>query len=76
VIEQATEGREGAASAAMQLTSALGIALGAGIGSAMVLLPARVDWPAEVGFVMGFAPMVGAALVTRVLARRLAGAGT
>jgi MFS family permease len=76
VIEQATEGREGAASAAMQLTSALGIALGAGIGSAMVMLPARVDWPSEVGLALGFAPMVAAAVVTRVLASRLAVSGT
>jgi len=62
VIEQAPATGEGAASAAMQLANVLGVALADTRG-----------WTPVAGFVLGFAPMLVAALVTVGLARRLPG---
>ena len=74
VIEQAPAAGEGAASAAMQLANVLGVALGAGLGGAAVALADTQGWRPVAGFVLGFAPMLGAALATIALARRLPGA--
>jgi MFS family permease len=76
VIEHAPVGREGAASAAMQVANALGVALGAGVGSALVVLPADLGWSQQVGFVLGFAAMVAAALATWWLSHRLSSGRT
>ena len=73
VIEQAPVTGEGAASAAMQLANVLGVALGAGMGGAAVALADTRGWTPVAGFVLGFAPMLVAALVTVGLARRLPG---
>jgi len=74
VIEQAPAAAEGAASAAMQLANVLGVALGAGIGGAAVALADTRGWAPVAGFVLGFAPMLVAALATLGLACRLPGA--
>src|SRR5262245_40747797 len=75
VIEQAPPGREGAASAGMQLANVLGVALGAGIGGAAVAMVDRGDVSPPAGFAAAFAVMVAAALATLALARRLPARG-
>src|SRR5262245_20533405 len=63
VIEQAPAGEEGAATSAMQLANVLGVALGAGIGGALVALGTTRGWRPVTGFVFAFSVMVVAALV-------------
>jgi MFS family permease len=71
VIERARVGEEGAASAAMQLASSLGVALGAGVGGAAVALAETQRWAASTGFALGLPPMLAAAVATLLLAPRL-----
>ena len=71
VIEQAPAGSEGAASAAMQLANVLGVALGAGLGGAAVALVEGGSLAPRTGFALAFGIMLGAALATVALARRL-----
>jgi MFS family permease len=73
VIEQARAGEEGAAAAAMQLASVLGVAAGAGIGGAAVAFGATHGWRPATGFLLAFALLEVAAVGTLALSRRLPG---
>ncbi|MCW5889993.1 MAG: MFS transporter [bacterium] len=67
VLEEAPEGGEGTASAAMQLANVIGAALGAGVLGAMV---ATANDTRE-GLVRGFAAVGAAAVLATAAARRL-----
>jgi len=71
VLDEAAAGGEGAASAAMQLASVLGVALGAGIGGAAIAAATTHGWGAQVGFAIGLAITGAAALLALVAAARL-----
>jgi MFS family permease len=71
VLEGAEKGREGAASAALQLSNVLGIALGAGAGGAFVALAAVTDLALATGIGMANGAMVVVALATLVLIGRI-----
>jgi MFS family permease len=71
VLEEAEEGREGAASAALQLANVLGIALGAGVGGAFVALAALTDLALATGIGMANGAMVLVALMALVLIGRI-----
>ena len=71
VLEEAAAGREGAASAAMQLASVLGVALGAGTGGAAIAVATARGWGPRVGFAVGLAITGAAALLALVAAARL-----
>jgi MFS family permease len=71
VLEQATTGEEGAASAAMQLANVLGVALGAGVGGAAVALVEMRELSPLAGFAAAFTVMLGAALATLALSGRM-----
>jgi MFS family permease len=61
VLNSAPPGREGATSAALQLSDNLGIALGAGVGGAAVALAKSMEWSPRVGVTVAFAvALVGA----------------
>jgi MFS family permease len=71
VLDEAAAGGEGAASAAMQLASVLGVAIGAGIGGAAIAVATARGWGPRTGFAIGLAITGAAALVTLVAAARL-----
>ena len=79
VLAEAAVGREGAASASMQLASVLGVALGAGAGGAAIAMATARGWGPRVGFGIGLAITGSAALLAvgadaRLPARRASGA--
>lgn len=73
VLDAAEPGREGAASASLQLSDQLGFALGTGVAGAAVALGEVLGWPTADSLLVG-AAITGAAAVTGlVLAGRVPG---
>jgi MFS family permease len=73
MLRAAPPGREGWASASLNLADVLGIALGVGIGGAAVAAVSRGTRPVAGGVVIAFAAAALAAVVALVIARRLPG---
>ena len=71
VLSEAPPGQEGAASAAMQLTDLLGIALGTGVGGAAVGLGDVLGWAPEVGIGIAWVVAASAAVLGIAVGRRL-----
>jgi MFS family permease len=74
VIETAEPGREGAASASIQLAEALGIALGTGVTGALVALNARGALGLAPGIVVADVLMLMVLVLGVLAARRMGGA--
>ncbi|MGH9083817.1 MAG: MFS transporter [Acidimicrobiales bacterium] len=74
VLGLAEPGREGAASASLQLTDVLGVALGTGAGGALVALGEVEGWELRSALTLTFAVAIAAALLGVLAARRLPGA--
>jgi MFS family permease len=64
-------GRQGRASAQLQLSDTLGTALGAGLGGVLIAAGAAADWPQWVGIAGAFTMTGVVALASLWLARRL-----
>ena len=71
VLASAPRGQEGAASASLELAGVLGIALGTGIGGALVALAASLDWSERAGILSVDLATVTVALAALVAATRL-----
>jgi MFS family permease len=71
VLAEAPSGQEGAASASLQLTESLGVALGAGLGGVLVAVGAAAGWLPRAGIAGAFALTAAVALLAAVLARRI-----
>jgi MFS family permease len=71
VLAEATPGQEGAASAALQLSDLLGIALGTGVGGALVGLGQSAGWTASTGVSLTFVVSIVVAVAGALLAGRL-----
>jgi MFS family permease len=71
VLRHAPPGRQGWATATMQLTDNLGVALGAGMGGALVAAGDAAGWHPAAGIAGAFALAVAVGLVAVVVARRL-----
>lgn len=71
VLENAPPGQEGSASSALQLANVLGVALGAGLGGAIIGNASGAASVARAGLLTQDALMFGLALLTILLARRL-----
>jgi MFS family permease len=71
VLSEAPAGQEGAASAAMQLTDLLGVALGTGAGGAAVGLGDVLGWTPEVGIGIAWVVAAIAAVLGIAVGRRL-----
>ncbi len=76
MLRAAPPGREGWASASLNLADVLGIALGVGIGGAAVAAVSRGTRPVAGGIVIAFAVAALAAVLALVVARRLPGSLT
>jgi MFS family permease len=76
VLHEAPAGQEGAASSSLQLTDVLGVALGTGLGGAMVAFGHAHGWDPRTGLLLAFgvtaAVAAGGLLVARRLPSRLA----
>jgi MFS family permease len=71
VLHHAPPGRQGSATAAMQLADNLGVALGAGMGGALVAAGAVAGWPPATGIAGAFALAGAVGVVAAVVTRRL-----
>jgi MFS family permease len=71
VLGEARPGQEGAASAALQLTETLGVALGAGLGGVLVAAGAAAGWLPRAGLAGAFALTAAVALLAALLAGRI-----
>ena len=71
VLAAAPAGREGAASAAMQLTDVLGVSMGTGLGGVFVAVGEAGDWSTGTSLGLAFALMLAVAMGGAVAARRL-----
>jgi MFS family permease len=71
MLHAAPPGREGWASASLNLADVLGVALGVGIGGAAVAAVARGRWPVATGVGIAFGVAALAAVVALALALRL-----
>ena len=71
VLGLAPVGRQGRASAQLQLSDTLGTALGAGLGGVLIAAGVAADWPQWVGLAGAFAMAGTVALAGLGLARRL-----
>jgi MFS family permease len=71
VLATAPAGQEGSASASLQLTDVLGVALGTGMGGAFVALGEARDWRPAAGLEIAFAVTVAVALLGTLASRRL-----
>jgi MFS family permease len=76
MLRAAPPGREGWASASLNLADVLGIALGVGIGGAAVAAFSRGTRPVAAGVVIAFAVSALAAVLALLIARRLPGSLT
>lgn len=74
-LESAEPGREGSASAALQLTFTLGTAFGTGIGGAWVALAAAGTLRLDAGIAIAFGIAVTVVLLAAAASGRLPGAG-
>jgi len=73
MMRAAPSGREGWASASLNLADVLGIALGVGVGGSAVAAVSRGTQPIAGGVVIAFAAAALAAVLALVIARRLPG---
>jgi MFS family permease len=71
VLHHAPPGRQGSATAAMQLTDNLGVAVGAGMGGALVAAGDAAGWDPATGIAGAFALAGAVGLVAAVVTRRL-----
>jgi hypothetical protein len=71
VLARAEAGREGFATAAMQLSDALGVAIGTGLGGAIVATSKRWDLGVDDGIVVVFLGSILVAAVGALLAGRI-----
>jgi MFS family permease len=71
VLERAPAGAEGTASASMQLANVLGIAIGTGIGGALVAAFSSADDPSRTSLVSQNTLMIAALLLAIVIAGRV-----
>jgi MFS family permease len=71
VLKEAPPGQEGTTSASMQLTENLGVALGAGVGGALVAAADAGGWSPRAGLTAVFTLTGTAALLSIIVARRL-----
>lgn len=71
VLAEARPGEEGAASAALQLSDVLGVAVGTGLGGAAVAAGETLRWRPAAGIAVAFALALAAASVSVAAARRL-----
>lgn len=71
VLREAAPGEQGTTTAALQLSDIIGMALGTGVGGALIALGVRAASPLWVGLGTTFAIAVGTAVVGLVLTRRL-----
>jgi MFS family permease len=71
VLGEAPSGQEGAVSASLQLCETLGVALGAGLGGALVAAGAAAGWLPRAGLAGAFALTAAVALLAAMLARRI-----
>jgi MFS family permease len=71
VLSEADDASQGAATASLNLTDVLGIALGTGIGGAIVAIAPSLDWTRRDALTAVFALMLAAALLGIAIARRL-----
>lgn len=73
VLSEAEPGREGAASASLQLTEQLGVAIGIGLGGAAVAIGARNDWQPSAGIAIAWTIGAAVAVLGMLIATRLPG---
>jgi len=71
MLNAAPEGREGWASASLNLADVLGSALGIGIGGAAIGAAVTVGWPLVAGVATAFAVTVAAGIIGLAITRRL-----
>jgi MFS family permease len=71
VLGLADPGREGSASASLQLTDVLGVALGTGLGGAFVALGESQGWATKSALELAFACTLAVSLIGVAAARRL-----
>ena len=71
VLDQAAPGSEGTATAALQLSDTLGVALGTGVAGAIVAAGESLDWTRATALTFAFALSALVALATAVGAKRL-----
>jgi MFS family permease len=71
VLGLAVPGREGSASASLQLTDVLGVSLGTGVGGAFVALAETQDWPTRRALELAFTVTLAVAVAGIAAARRL-----
>ena len=71
MLDAAEPGREGAASAALQLSDQLGFALGTGVAGAAVALGEVVGWLESTSLLVGASVTGAVAILGIVLAQRL-----
>jgi MFS family permease len=71
VLDEATPGQEGAATAALQLSDVLGIALGTGVGGALVAFGEDAGWLPRSALLLVYGMTMLVALLGAVLATRL-----
>jgi MFS family permease len=71
VLASAPRGQEGAATASLELTGVLGVALGTGFGGALVAMAASLNWSARAGVLAVDAATVTVAIAAFVAAARL-----
>ncbi len=71
MLAAAPDGREGETTAGFQLTEVLGVALGSGVGGALVALGVNRSWATATSVTIVFALSVGVGMVGLLLARRI-----
>jgi MFS family permease len=76
VLAEAAPGREGAASASLQLTEQLGVAIGIGLGGAAVAVGARNGWVPSAGIAVAWTLAAAVATLGMFIGRRLPGPTT
>jgi hypothetical protein len=73
VLDEAPEGRVGAASSALQLTDVLGVAIGTGLAGAAVAMAEASGWGRRRGIEIADAMTIVVAVLAIMTARRLPG---
>lgn len=71
VLRDAPEGRQGATTSAMQLCDVLGMALGTGIGGALVAAGEVLGWDERTGIALAFVVSAAVALAGAAVSRRV-----
>ncbi len=74
VLASAPAGQEGAASSSMQISGAVGMAVGTGIGGALIAAGESAGWATSTGLALTFATMIAFAFIALLAAGRLPGA--